>query len=275
MTLSATYDREGGRQPGVRKVAMNTDAITAVLAKLVVVIVILVAWHVVVANWLPSYLPTPIGVAKSILPTLTSASFVGSMQSSFGSIVVGLTIGATLGTIVGLANGRIGWLRQVTSPYIDGLYALPLLALVPPTTIWLGYTDSTRLAMVILAAFLPCAVGAADGASKLPSSLWNVTQVYGSPKYRRVVDLIIPASLPFVIAGLYVSVGRALIAAVSVEFIASIDGLGTYILLNARSFRQNEAFVGVLVLATFGGSARLLITWVLQKVAPWQEGRAP
>ncbi|HEY9498788.1 MAG TPA: ABC transporter permease subunit, partial [Terrimesophilobacter sp.] len=155
--------------------------------------------------------------------------------------------------------------------YINGLYALPLLAIVPPTTIWLGYTGDARLALIIVAAFLPCAVSTADGASSVPSSLNDVVEVYRVSGFRRLIDLVLPSSLPFVVAGLHVAVGRAIIAAVSVEFIAGLNGLGTFILLNARSFNQNTAFVGVLVLALFGGLARVAIIWLLRRSAPWHQ----
>lgn len=240
-----------------------------ILTKAVVVLVFLLAWHFTVALWLPSYLPTPLGVLGAIVPTMRSAEFGSAVGDSAVAIVVGLAVGSLLGTALGLVSGRLLWLRQLLSPYINGLYALPLLAIVPPTTIWLGYTGDARLALIIVAAFLPCAVSTADGASAVPSSLNDVVEVYRVPPVRRLFDLVLPSSLPFVIAGLHVAVGRAIIAAVSVEFIAGLDGLGTFVLLNARSFNQNTAFVGVLVLALFGGLARLAIVWALRRAAPW------
>lgn len=244
---------------------------SSVLSKVVVVGVFLVTWHLAVELWLPSYLPTPLGVLAAIIPTFLSPEFGSAVQESTIAIVIGLLIGAFLGTTLGLISGRLLWLQQLLSPYINGLYALPLLAIVPPTTIWLGYTGDARLALIIVAAFLPCAVSTADGASSVPSSLNDVVEVYRVSGFRRLIDLVLPSSLPFVVAGLHVAVGRAIIAAVSVEFIAGLNGLGTFILLNARSFNQNTAFVGVLVLALFGGLARVAIIWLLRRSAPWHQ----
>jgi ABC-type nitrate/sulfonate/bicarbonate transport system permease component len=75
--------------------------------------------------------------------------------------------------------------------------------------------------------------------------------------------------MPFIVAGLHVALGRAIIATVSVEFIAGLTGLGTYILLNARSYHQNEAFVAVAVLALLGVTARICVILVLRRIAPW------
>ncbi|HEY9478255.1 MAG TPA: ABC transporter permease subunit [Microbacteriaceae bacterium] len=253
-----------------RRLAGRSFLGRSLAAKIVVVALFLVVWHAAVALWLPSYLPTPLGVASAFVPTLLSEKFQFAVVESSLAIVVGLVIGATLGTVFGLLSGRMRWLRELMSPYINGLYALPLLAIVPPVTIWLGYSGDARMALIIVAAFLPCAVSTADGARHVPASLEDVVEVYRVSTYRKFIDLVLPSSLPFVVAGLHVAVGRAIIAAVSVEFIAGLDGLGTFVLLNARSFHQDVAFVGVVVLAVFGGLARLAVVSALPKIAPWQ-----
>ena len=124
------------------------------------------------------YLPTPLGVASAFVPTLLSEKFQFAVAESSLAIIVGLVIGAALGTVFGLLSGRMRWLRELMSPYINGLYALPLLAIVPPVTIWLGYSGDARMALIIVAAFLPCAVSTADGARNVPASLEDVVEVY-------------------------------------------------------------------------------------------------
>lgn len=243
--------------------------------KLVILAVILAAWSAAVTWWLPSYLPTPWGVVTAVPGVVQDPAFRSALGASFGSMVVGTVIGVTLGTAFGVVRGRIGLLKTVSAPWIDGAYALPLLVIVPPTTIWLGYTSDARLAMVILAAFLPCAVTTADGVAHLPKTLEEVTAVFRATPRSRVFDLVVPGALPYIIAGLHVAVGRAIIATVSVEFIASIEGLGTFIQLNARSFNQNAAFVAVLILAAFGGGARLGVQWLLRRLAPWHVAMQP
>ncbi|MFD7116057.1 ABC transporter permease subunit [Streptomyces sp. NPDC059922] len=88
-------------------------------------------------------------------------------------------------------------------------------------------------------------------------------------RLRVVLDVLLPSTLPFIIAGVQVAVGRALVGAVAVEFLASLPGLGTYILSNAHSFEQDAAFVAVLVPATLGIVARAGTETALRRLAPW------
>lgn len=266
MTTATQAIRIARRQPTAAK-----SFLSRLVPKLVVVGVVLIFWQLAVGTLLPSFLPTPIGVVAEAPETIASPVFGSALGETLLAVVIGTAIGALVGTVFGLMCGRIRWLRSLSSLYIEGLYALPLIALVPPVTIWLGYTSEARLALVTLAAFLPCAVSATDGARTLPSNLIEVTRVYRSGGVRRFVDLVAPGSMPFIVAGLYVALGRAIIATVSVEFIAGLDGLGTYILFQARTYHQNEAFVAVAMLALLGVVARVAVILVLRRAAPWHK----
>ncbi|MFF2060915.1 ABC transporter permease [Streptomyces sp. NPDC058200] len=250
---------------GVRR----TGRVAGVLGKLAVAAFVIVVWESAVRLWLPAYLPTPSGVAGAAWPTLTSPAFRTAVGETLGGVALGLLLGCTAGTALGLGIGRVPWLRHLTSPYLSGLYAMPMLAIVPMATIWLGYSSQTRLAVIALSAFLPCAVSTGDGARNVPVQLGELAQILRLSRRRVVVDVLLPSTLPFVIAGVQVAVGRALVGAVAVEFLASLPGLGTFILTNAHSFEQNTAFVAVLALAALGIAARSGTQSALHRLAPW------
>jgi len=241
----------------------------AVGRKLGVAAGVVVLWEASIRWWLPTYLPSPTGVLAAAVPTLTSADFLGALWQTLGAVVLGLVLGCAAGTALGLTIGRIRWMKQLTAPYISGLYAMPILAILPMVTIWLGYSGEARLAVIGLSAFLPCVVSTADGARLLPRELQELTSVLRLSRRRFVADVLLPSTLPFIIAGIQVAVGRALVGAVAVEFLASLNGLGTFILTNTHSFQQNTAFVAVLVLAAFGVLARVGTEAALRWLAPW------
>ncbi len=240
-----------------------------VARRLAVAAAVIVLWAAAVRWWLPSYLPSPAGVLAALVPTLTSQAFLLALRETLVAVLLSLVVGCAAGIAAGLAIGRIRWLRQLTAPYVSGLYAMPILAILPMVTIWLGYTPASRLAVVGLSAFLPCLVSTADGARVVPKELLELTRVLKLSRRRFVVDVLVPSTLPFIIAGIQVAVGRALVGAVAVEFLASLNGMGTFILSNALSFKQNTAFVAVLVLAAFGVLARLGTQASLHRLAPW------
>ncbi len=81
--------------------------------------------------------------------------------------------------------------------------------------------------------------------------------------------MLLPSSLPYLLAGVRLAAGRALIGAVVAEFFVSIPGLGFYILLNSRIFKHNEAFVAVIVLVALGVGFDALVGWLTRRFMPW------
>ena len=88
-----------------------------------------------------------------------------------------------------------------------------------------------------------------------------------------LVEIVLPASMPYLLAGFRLAAGRALIGAVVAEFFLSVGGLGYFILYNSRTYHHNEAFVGVLLLAGFGVGFEVLVQWATRRFMPWYRAR--
>jgi ABC-type nitrate/sulfonate/bicarbonate transport system permease component len=82
-------------------------------------------------------------------------------------------------------------------------------------------------------------------------------------------DIVLPAATPYLLAGLRLAAGRALIGAVVAEFFLAIPGLGYFILYNSRTFHQNEAFVAVIFLSGFGVGFNMLVNAATRRFLPW------
>ena len=191
------------------------------------------------------------------------------MQTTLLSIVEGLAIAVVLGTVLGLVMGRLPDLNRVLGMYVGTFYAMPLIAVVPLFTVWFGYTPSARLAMVVLEAILPIIYNVAEGARLVPSTFLDVTRIHHAPWWRVWLGVVLPNALPYVLAGLDLAIGRALIGAVVAEFVTAIPGLGYYILFNVRSFHENEAMVALLVLVAFALALRALVNLAISRGLPW------
>ena len=87
--------------------------------------------------------------------------------------------------------------------------------------------------------------------------------------WSRLFDVVLPSSVPYLLAGMKLAAGRALIGAVIAEFYAAIPGLGYYILFNSRTFKHSEAFVAVALLAVVGVLFELLLSNGTKKLLPW------
>ena len=103
----------------------------------------------------------------------------------------------------------------------------------------------------------------------MPSEYLEVCNAYRAPTRYIWFDITVFSSLPYLIAGFRLSAGRALVGAVIAEFFVSLDGVGMYVLANARTFKHNEAVVGVLALVLFGLLFELTMNWAMRRYFPW------
>ncbi len=85
--------------------------------------------------------------------------------------------------------------------------------------------------------------------------------------------IVIHDTVPFIMAGLRLAIGRALIGMVVAEFFTALSGLGAIIVTSANFFRTDKLFVPILVLAILGVGLTELIGWLERKVAPWKESQ--
>ncbi len=146
---------------------------------------------------------------------------------------------------------------------------MPMLVVLPLFSLWFGYTGAARLATIVFAAVFSIIISVADGARSVPKDYVEVARSFGAGRMRMLFEIVLPASMPYFLAGLRLAGGRALIGAVVAEFFTAIGGLGYFILFNSRTFHHDEAFVAVLFLAAFGVAVDGLINWSTRRFLPW------
>jgi NitT/TauT family transport system permease protein len=230
---------------------------------------LLTIWQFGVVLFAPSYIATPLDTARRIPAVFADVQFGADVQTTLLSILEGLAIAVVLGTVLGLVMGRLPDLNRVLGMYVSTFYAMPLIAVVPLLTVWFGYTPSARLAMVVLEAILPIIYNVAEGARLVPATFLDVTRIHHAPWWRVWLGVVLPNALPYVLAGLDLAIGRALIGAVVAEFVTAIPGLGYYLLFNVRSFHENEAMVALLVLVVFALVLRALVNLAISRGLRW------
>jgi ABC-type nitrate/sulfonate/bicarbonate transport system permease component len=246
--------------------------------------VLLGLWEGLVTWFSPYYVTRPSGVVKvfwevvSNRPTpLTqlSGSFWFDVQTTVVAVFEGLAIGVTAGIIVGLAMGRLRDVEWGLKYYIGALFAMPTIAILPLMTLWFGYTNTARLWIIILGAFLPVALNVYDGVRKLPVTYLEVARTYHARWWNVWFGIALPASLPYLLAGLRLAAGRALVAAVVAEYLLAIKGLGFFIRSDTQSLHENQAMVAVVMLALIGVAINASIDLATKRFLPWyrREGR--
>lgn len=230
---------------------------------------LLLLWEIVVRAFAPAYVARPTGIAKVFVAVVSDHQFLVDAGATLGAVAEGLVISIVAGTVVGLVMGRVAIVEQGLKYYVNSLFATPMVAILPLLTLWFGYSADARLATVVFAGFFSLVLNACDGARSVPPEYLEVARSFRARPTQILFDLVLPASLPYLIAGVRLAAGRALIGAVVAEFFVSIPGLGYYILYNSRIFKHNEAFVAVIVLVAAGVSFEVLMNALARRYFPW------
>lgn len=232
-------------------------------------LIILAIWQFVVGSFAADYVARPLGVISVIPEVISDGGFWAGAQSTLVAVLLGLAIAVVFGSVLGLVVGRLPDVQRVLGMYVNGLYALPIVAIVPLLTVWFGYTEKARLVVIVIEAILPVIYNVAEGARNVASTFVDVARVNRAPWWRQWFGVALPASLPYVLAGIDLAIGRALVGAVVAEFVTSVPGLGYYILFNVNSFHENQAVVALLLLATVAILFRFLTNATVARLMPW------
>jgi NitT/TauT family transport system permease protein len=241
----------------------------AFLPRLVCGLVILGLWEGVVRLWAPAYVAKPTTVIAAIPKVIVDPQFLSATGYTLVAVAEGLAIALVLGTVLGLLMGRSPALERVIKHYVNGFYAMPMIVVLPLFSLWFGYSSAARLATVVFAAVFSIIMNVADGARAVPKEYLEVASSFRSTRARMLVEIVLPAATPYLLAGFRLAAGRALIGAVVAEFFLAVGGLGYFILFNSRTYHHNEAFVGVLLLAAFGVGFELIVVWATRHFLPW------
>jgi ABC-type nitrate/sulfonate/bicarbonate transport system permease component len=244
-------------------------AATTLPVKIAGGVFLLAVAEVAVRLFAPAYVSRPSGVFRVLPQTLSNPAVLSGAATTLGAVLEGSVVALISGTVVGLAMGRIRLVDRLLRLYVDGLSAMPMVAIVPLFTIWLGFTSAARLATVIFAAFFPIAINMGSGARSVPQGYLEVARSCRASAWHILFGVTLPASLPYLLSGIRLALGRALVGAVIAEFYVSVDGLGYFILFQTRTFHHNEAFVAVLLLALVAVGVDALISGCIHRYLPW------
>ena len=190
---------------------------------------------------------------------------------SFVEFAGGYALSVVVGILLGIVLAESTLVRGLVDPWISMLYATPIIALGPLFILWLGIGVASKIAIVFLTAVFPILINTVTGLTNTDRTLLEVARSFGATPRQIYTKVRLPAAVPFIIAGLRLSVARALVGVVVAELFGARAGLGFLILNAAQSFDTAGLFVGVLVLAIAGVVSVELLKWLEFKLAPWRE----
>jgi putative hydroxymethylpyrimidine transport system permease protein len=212
---------------------------------------VLAAWQGLVwALGLPRFiLPGPGPVAQALWTQ--RALIAGNAAITFAEVLAGLAIGAGLGAATALHLAASPRARAWVRPMLIFSQAVPVFALAPILTLWLGYGVASKIAMAVLIIYFPVTSAFFDGLMRTPRGYLDLARVMGAPTGRVMWRLRVPHAIPALASGLRLAAVYAPIGAVIGEWVGASRGLG-YLMLLANGRAQTALmFAALIVLALF------------------------
>lgn len=149
----------------------------------------------------------------------------------------------------------IGWYKRfayVCDPFVNAMNATPRVALLPLVIIWLGIGILSKVGIIFLGAVFPLLINTRDGVKTTPANLLTAARSFGASEWQIFRSVVLPSTVPFILTGLRLAVGRALIGVMVGELYAATAGIGFMITVAGATFQTDKVFVGVLVFAITG-----------------------
>jgi ABC-type nitrate/sulfonate/bicarbonate transport system permease component len=212
----------------------------------------------------------PSAIAAAFVELLRSGQLGAALYESLRPFVVGYGLAIVIGVPLGLVIGRFRIVEAALGIYVTAGYAMPLVALVPLLILWLGLGFAVKAAVVFLMSLFPITINTWLGVTAVPKSLIDVGRAFVASDTVILRRIVLPATLPYIMAGIRLAVGRAVVAMVIAEFFTTISGLGAIIINSANNFDTATMFVPIVVLMVLAIGLNSLIGWVEHRVAPWQ-----
>lgn len=237
------------------------------------VIIFLTAWELV-GNTLglinPMFMSAPSLIGKAAVQLFASGEIWNDLRVSGIEFGWGYFLSVIVGVPFGIACGWYKKMAYIFDPFINAMNATPRVALLPLVIIWLGIGILSKVGIIFLGAVFPILINARDGVKTTPYNLLTAARSFGASEWQIFRSVVLPSTVPFIITGLRLGVGRALIGVMVGELYAATAGVGFMITVAGATFQTDKVFVGILIFATTGMFCMELLNRLEVKFDKWR-----
>jgi NitT/TauT family transport system permease protein len=239
----------------VRPRGERTDRRTEKIAFGVGMIILLyVLWEIVTAMKLEPaiLLPGPADVGVAFKDVFSNSAIWTDLRVSGEEFLYGYVLATVVGIVFGILIGWYARVGYMLDPLVNFMYAVPRVALTPLLIIWLGIGLTSKIALVFLIAVFPILITTSSGVRNLDPQLLRTARCFGAGDLQIFRTVALPASVPFILSGLRLAVGQAIIGVFVAELVGAQNGVGQMMNNAAGQFQTSTVFVGLIIFAVAG-----------------------
>ncbi len=222
-----------------------------------------------------TFLPPPSDIWWTLWDVLRAGDVLGPLTTTLALFAAGYVLSALLGVVLGLLMGTSQFWSNLLEPLVEGVRPVPKAAVIPALMLFLGIGIEMKLAAIVLASFFPVLINTIQGARGVDPVLIGTGRTFGYGRAAIVLKIVLPAAIPYIVAGVRVSLALALLTTILAEMLAGTGGLGSLILDHQRSFRVRQMYSWLVILALLGLALNLAMTYAERQFVPWLEKNRP
>lgn len=184
-------------------------------------------------------------------------------------VVMGFFFAICTGVPLGL---WMGWNRKVEAainPVFLIIRPIPPLAWIPLAILWLGLGDAAKIMVIWFSAFVPSVINAFAGVRNIDRPVLEAAHMLGTPRWRLVREVIVPASLPMIFTGLRLSLQASWTTLVAAELVGALMGIGFILNMAQQDIYPGMILVGMVVVGLLGWATTLVLTMVERRALAW------
>ncbi len=216
-----------------------------------------------------------ISYPTEVMTTMAKMASTGELGSnawvSLDEFVTGFVPAVISGIVAGIVLALVRPLRLLLDPLLIAIYQAPIIAFIPILVVWFGVGMTSKIVMVFLSAFFPVMINTMTGVAQVAEPWMRAVRSFGASTLQVVSKVILPGSLPAIMAGMRLGVGRAIVVLIAGEMYVSVMGIGRLVQVYSSAARASEIVVLVVVISGFGFACVSLLRWLENRIGPWRQ----
>ncbi|HKT22724.1 MAG TPA: ABC transporter permease [Nitrososphaerales archaeon] len=232
----------------------------------------LAVWQVLGQSVNPIIFATPAKTAATFVRLWSDGTLPSETTITLETVFAGFLLSAAVAIPIGLVMGRIRLVEYAVDPYVNFVYATPLVAIIPIALIWFGPTNVATYFIILLHTAPPILINTMAGVKNTERTMVETGRSFGFGGLRLWQKVVLPSSLPYIMAGLRIGIGAALIGTMVAEIFLYNTGLG-YVLVNETALFNSAAVISaVLIIMALGVILAELAKWIDRRFLSWAGG---
>jgi ABC-type nitrate/sulfonate/bicarbonate transport system permease component len=216
------------------------------------------------------FFTVPSEIGGTLWQMFATGAIWGPLGVSASAFAIGLSIAIAVGLPVGVLLGRSAALNAMFDPFITAFNATPRLVFLPLFLLWFGLGMWSKVMIVFIGALFPILINTYEGVRNADRVLINVVRSFGATEWGIARLVVVPNALPYIVVGLRLAIGRAVLGVVVAEFFGSEAGLGVVMVRAASRFQVDVVFAGLIVFAVLSLLMTGLVKLLEDRLSQWR-----